>query len=254
LQFIQFLKETYPTVILQNRAFTINYQDDDGDVITVSSEIEWVEMNNILSKYPSRKIMIDFENKQIGKIEIENEHIRNKNCPFGSVNCFGCLYNPPQCSNQEFWYLYRLSIDCLASMDRNRILLGRGYILKMLEMVPNHMVALYNLACANSLLGNIDEAINNLERAIDMGYRDLEHILNDQDFNNIKYTTRFANIIRTLRIIINPSETILPHLNSFDEKVQKIMNWGFNVPSNIIRELLIKYNGDVDTVKTMLYN
>jgi len=176
-------------------------------------------------------------------------------CPyFGSGNtCFGCLSDPPQCTNQEFWGLHHRAVDCLLSVDRNRIMNGKECLLRMLDMIPNHVVTCYNLACAESLLGNVEEALNYLERAIIVGYRDLEYILNDQDFNNIRHYPRFIRIIQKLQEILHPQP--IQHLeNPLDDKVQSIIDMGFNVPKHIIQDLLIKHNGDVDTVKTFLYN
>jgi hypothetical protein len=56
---------------------------------------------------------------------------------------------------------------------------------------PNHSVPFYNVACAESLMGNTDEALVFLNKAIDLGYNNLNHMLQDPDFNNIQHTEGF---------------------------------------------------------------
>jgi len=114
------------------------------------------------------------------------------------------IKNPKETS--LFWTLHEKSLECLDSLDKNVIQKGKEYILQMLEIVPNHAVALYNLACAESLLGNVKESIANLERAIDAGYQDLEHMLGDADFNNIKNTEGFQFIVNKLEGILYPQK------------------------------------------------
>jgi hypothetical protein len=273
-QFMCFLRENYPSEFYDKRTFSLRYVDEEKDVLTVTTELEWEEMNVVLGKMASRKILVHFhdikrnekkdlgmnvvlemndvlgkvmENNNIGK----NNDIKNGCCPYSkSGTCFGCLYDPPQCTHQEFWKLHYLSLDCLSSVKKNKILFGKECILKMLEMIPNHLMALYNLACAESLLGNVDEGLNNLEKAIELGYCDLNGILKDGDFDNVKHTERFMMILQKL----NPNVGLENFdNNSLDDNVQTISR-EFNVPIHIVKELFIKYDGDVDTVKTMLYN
>jgi len=74
----------------------------------------------------------------------------------------------------------------------------------MLEIKPNHPIALYNLACAESLLGNVDNSISALDQAIDAGYNDLFHLINDNDFDNIRETEGFRYLTEKLENILFP--------------------------------------------------
>jgi len=62
---------------------------------------------------------------------------------------------------------------------------------RILQLVPDDYVALYNLACAYSLLGDKLAATRYLLRAWDAGFRDIEHIRNDPDLKNIRDTDIF---------------------------------------------------------------
>jgi len=71
---------------------------------------------------------------------------------------------------------------------------------------PNNPNAFYNVACAESLMGNTDEALVYLNKAIDLGYRNLNHVLLDSDFNNINSTEGFRVACSRLQTILSPSE------------------------------------------------
>jgi len=69
---------------------------------------------------------------------------------------------------------------------------------------PDNNIAFYNIACAEALLGNITDALLNLNKAIELGYSDLDHILQDKDFSLISHTKGFNFTISRLRNIIHP--------------------------------------------------
>jgi len=56
---------------------------------------------------------------------------------------------------------------------------------------PSNPVSFYNVACSESLLGNLDEALSYLNQSIDKGYRNLSHMKSDEDFDNIRQTDGF---------------------------------------------------------------
>jgi len=69
----------------------------------------------------------------------------------------------------------------------------------LVERDPTNILALYNLACAYSLLVNTNQAnidaalaVQTLQRALEAGYRDVNHLLNDPDFNNIRSHPEFV--------------------------------------------------------------
>jgi len=68
----------------------------------------------------------------------------------------------------------------------------------MLQLQPNHVITLYNLACAESLLKNVNEALQALEKAIENGFSDLEHMLNDTDLVNLRNYPGFDVLIQKL--------------------------------------------------------
>jgi len=66
---------------------------------------------------------------------------------------------------------------------------------RLVQLRPQDPVAHYNLACSLSLLGDLEEAFDALERAIDVGYTDYSFMLGDPDLGNLRKDPRFPQII-----------------------------------------------------------
>jgi len=56
---------------------------------------------------------------------------------------------------------------------------------------PDHPIPFYNVACSESLMGNTVNALEYLEKAINLGFNDLEHMLKDEDLVNIRNSDQF---------------------------------------------------------------
>ena len=59
--------------------------------------------------------------------------------------------------------------------------------------------AFYNLACSYSLLEDAEKALRALRRAIDLGYDDLRHMLQDPHLENLRRDRRFRLLVNRLR-------------------------------------------------------
>lgn len=70
---------------------------------------------------------------------------------------------------------------------------------RLVKFDPRHPVLRYNLACSLALLQKIDEAILELEAAVQNGYNDLEHLLRDRDLKNLQNDGRFEALVKKLR-------------------------------------------------------
>lgn len=69
---------------------------------------------------------------------------------------------------------------------------------RVLEVDERNSIALYNMACAFSLMGRPDDAVDYLGRSVDAGFHDLDHIRQDSDLDNIRDTDGYRDIIRRL--------------------------------------------------------
>lgn len=70
---------------------------------------------------------------------------------------------------------------------------------KLVTMFPDDPICRYNLACSLSNRFMIDEAINELRRAIELGYKDCKHLEKDPDLKNIRSDLRFQKLLNDLK-------------------------------------------------------
>jgi tetratricopeptide (TPR) repeat protein len=66
---------------------------------------------------------------------------------------------------------------------------------KLTRLKPESPTVHYNLACSLSLLGDIDEALAEIESSFKLGYRDYNYIISDPDLENVRRDGRFAELI-----------------------------------------------------------
>ena len=64
------------------------------------------------------------------------------------------------------------------------------------DVLRNEPSAFYNLACSYSVLNRIDEAVAALKKALDLGYRDFNHLLKDEDLQNVRSDPRFRELLK----------------------------------------------------------
>jgi len=256
--------------------------DSDGDKIAVSSQIEFEELISQLSDETVLKVYVESEEeKKCINDEEEKEDVVEEKCheeekrnfihdienvfrgiPQMTENFVEDQKNNWRKTNQMFWGLHSVALTYLDSFDKNVVQKGKDLLLKMLEMVPNHMVTLYNLACAESLLGNVKEAIHTLDKAVNAGYRDLTHMINDHDFENIKNTEGFKQIVEKLKRIINPVESEevpqepknveLKKESTLEDKVNLLSEIFPQLPKEILQEILTNCQESIEKVVDLI--
>ena len=82
----------------------------------------------------------------------------------------------------------------LGLRDKTRDLAGRA-----LKARPDAFATYYNVACAYSILGDIDDALEMLDHAVQHGRGNLEWIEHDPDFDNLRSDSRFDVILDRIR-------------------------------------------------------
>jgi hypothetical protein len=60
-------------------------------------------------------------------------------------------------------------------------------------------IATYNLACALSLQDEPDQSLDALEKAISLGFGDLNQIQGDSDLDNVRKSKRYEELIEQLK-------------------------------------------------------
>ena len=71
--------------------------------------------------------------------------------------------------------------------------------LKLEKLRPKDPLVHYNLACSFSLLEMLGESLESLEKAVDLGYDDLEYLENDGDLDGVKNEDGYKVLIHKLK-------------------------------------------------------
>ena len=93
---------------------------------------------------------------------------------------------------REFFELH----TAMAYEDAERV------AVKLIEISPNQPEARYNHACVMGRLHRADEALSSLERAVELGWRDLVHLSIDPDLRCIRRTARYATVVERLKTLV----------------------------------------------------
>ena len=80
------------------------------------------------------------------------------------------------------------------SADEALYVCGKG-----VELLPDDPVWRYNLACALAKSGETDDALDELSKAVRLGFRDAKAIAGDVDFASVAGTDRFKEIVEDAR-------------------------------------------------------
>jgi hypothetical protein len=69
-------------------------------------------------------------------------------------------------------------------------------LLEITERFPKSPSARYNLACLQAIREQVDEAFENLEKAVRLGFRNVPHLKNDPDLVTLREDERFAEVLK----------------------------------------------------------
>jgi tetratricopeptide (TPR) repeat protein len=91
--------------------------------------------------------------------------------------------------------------DALRVHGNNLASLGhyhRAFLMdrRLVRLKPERPVPWYNLACSYALLGLNDPAFTALQRALELGYRRIDHVQRDPDLDSLRRDPRFARLMR----------------------------------------------------------
>jgi Flp pilus assembly protein TadD len=69
---------------------------------------------------------------------------------------------------------------------------------RLVARAPDNPTVHYNLACSLCLCGQRAQALDALERSIELGYDDAEHLLGDEDLAELRQDARFQGLVARL--------------------------------------------------------
>src|SRR6266540_2781805 len=87
----------------------------------------------------------------------------------------------------------QLGATVAASLGLDSI--ATDYARRALTINPDDPLLLYNISCMYSLLGNPNEALDCLEKAVDKGYGQKDWVEHDSDLNSLRELPRFQRIV-----------------------------------------------------------
>jgi tetratricopeptide (TPR) repeat protein len=70
---------------------------------------------------------------------------------------------------------------------------------RLIQLCPEDDSVWYNHACSCALMNLPDTALASLQRALQLGYDDLDHLLGDEDLACLRSLPAFQEIVRQLR-------------------------------------------------------
>lgn len=216
------IQNIFPT-IEEWQNIQIVYQDDEGDLVLLSSDDEFKEALFQLGN-----------EKRILRLHIQKKVAPSNEKPEYQRRCGRKMEGRGQ------FYYNRLNRRALQLMDgsvgdleKAKRLLSRARSIRPSECIP-----VYNIACVEALLGNKDAALQVLEESIKLGYEDVNHIEKDEDLKSLRETDKFKEIVSSLnkKKAQNPS----PQNSYFDlqKNIFSLFNSGTREALETARQLL----------------
>lgn len=74
---------------------------------------------------------------------------------------------------------------------------GLSVDLRLVQLRWQDPLSWYNLACSYSLLRRLDEALQALRRAFELGYVDVQHLQADPDLANLRQSAQYRQFVLT---------------------------------------------------------
>jgi len=69
---------------------------------------------------------------------------------------------------------------------------------RLVRLLPDNATAHYNLACSLALKKRKSEALSSLERAVELGYKDVDWLMQDPDLEGLKTHPAFQKLVSRL--------------------------------------------------------
>jgi len=82
--------------------------------------------------------------------------------------------------------------------DQDRLAEAADAFEKLTVLAPDTPTIYYNLACLYARQNRVEPAVENLQKALDAGYDNLEHIRADPDLDAIRHTDLYRNRVETV--------------------------------------------------------
>jgi len=178
-ELISKIQSIYKTIPSGWKSICVKYLDDEGDLVTVTTTEELLESFYFFSKNAATlKFFISFV--------------------YPVVSC-DISENPRPM--QKYRQLHALAFQ---HMDNKDFAGARECFQEQLQHGKNEWqarVPYYNIACCESLLGNVSTAFEFLQKAVSAGFRNCKKLLIDPDLENLRESSpvQFQSLLEELK-------------------------------------------------------
>ena len=95
------------------------------------------------------------------------------------------------------------ALSCLGNAYTRKGFYKEGLAIdrKLVKLKPEDPIVHYNLACSLSLMGEDEQALRELKRAVLLGYDDFTYILEDADLESLRKIPKFNTFFEKLKRI-----------------------------------------------------
>jgi tetratricopeptide (TPR) repeat protein len=108
----------------------------------------------------------------------------------------GAARKPPaKLTAAQYKQLVDLSKGLKTALDAKNYLLAKEKLDAMLKVQPESEAHWYNLACVQSRLGELKDAVESLEKAVEKGWADFVHLERDEDLNALREEAGYKALI-----------------------------------------------------------
>jgi len=167
------IQSTYKNIPEGWKSIFVKYLDDEGDLVTVTSTEELQESFVSFSKKVSTlKLFISFNYPLVPK-EINNNNVT-------------CDVSDAPKPIQKFRQLHCLGIQNLENKD---FVAARECFQEQLQYCKSEWqqrIPYYNIACCESLLGNLTTAFEFLDKSVACGFKNRKKLIADPDLINLR--------------------------------------------------------------------
>eukprot|EP01101_Sappina_pedata_P013101 TRINITY_DN939_c0_g1_i1.p2 TRINITY_DN939_c0_g1~~TRINITY_DN939_c0_g1_i1.p2 ORF type:complete len:338 (+),score=183.90 TRINITY_DN939_c0_g1_i1:71-1084(+) len=208
VQFLDSVKSIFSAEVKDINFLKIQYIDEDGDRITVSSEDEWKEALSTMKAVSPKKIYASIDNSR-QRHQQPNE--RKACCPRRNIaqpnkieNAVNALAEGVEIDFESFGndlvkLPHVLQMRSLSLMNNKDYDKAHNLLKAAVRLNPHSSVDLYNLACVYALTGKNPEACAYLQKSVESGYKDIKHLQSDPDLVSIRKMAEYEEIIQGLK-------------------------------------------------------
>jgi hypothetical protein len=120
---------------------------------------------------------------QTGKAAVTTNHTGNATA---GTNQTAKAQTPPRLTPEQQKQLVELAKQLKQVFDDKKFADAKPLLEKMLKIQPDNPNHWYNLACAQSRLGEKEAAVKSLEVAVEKGWASFQHLERDEDLENLR--------------------------------------------------------------------